>query len=303
MSTLVIGSGFVGRAVAAHLLDSGEKAVLASRTPPPDDAGRRPPWSALDVTDPTAVRRVIDATHAERIVLVHGPSDVTWCEEHPEESLRGHAGAARVVAEAADDRRIVLISTDNVFDGTDPAPDETSPPRPANAYGRAKLAAERVLAERGDATTVLRVSLIYGWEPAVAPKWLNFFSSCVHRLRAGEHITAPIDQWTTPVLVEDVAAVTAAVLPAPAPALLHLGGPERISRADWARHIARELGLPPDRVSGQPRTLGRYASRPENSCLASTLLAIHPATAGVPVRGAHDGTRLLLGRAERAAVL
>ncbi|MEU3415798.1 MULTISPECIES: SDR family oxidoreductase [unclassified Streptomyces] len=302
MSTLVIGSGFVGRAVAAHLLRSGEKAVVASRTPPPADPGHPAPWSALDVTDPTAVRRVLDATDAERIVLVHGPSDVTWCEEHPEEALRGHAGAARVVAEAAGDRRIVLISTDNVFDGTARAPDETAPTRPANAYGRAKLAAERILAERA-ATTVLRVSLIYGWEPATAPKWLNYFSSCVHRLRTGEHVTAPTDQWTTPVLVEDVAAVTAAVLRAPAPGLLHLGGPERISRADWARLIARELGLPQDRVTGQPRALGRYASRPENTCLASGLLTVHPATAGVPVRGVHDGTRLLLARAERAAAL
>ncbi|MFH9657977.1 SDR family oxidoreductase [Streptomyces sp. NPDC017248] len=299
MSTLVIGSGFVGRAVAAHLLDSGEKAVVASRTPPPAETGREAPWTALDVTDPAAVRHALDTTGAERIVLVHGPSDVTWCEEHPEETLRGHAGAARVVAEAADGRRIVLISTDNVFDGTVQAPDETTPTRPANAYGRAKLAAERILAEQA-AATVLRVSLIYGWEPATAPKWLNYFSSCVHRLRAGERITAPTDQWTTPVLVEDVAAVTAAVLSAPAPALLHLGGPERISRADWARLVARELGLPEDRVTGQPRALGRYASRPENTCLASTLLTVHPATAGVRVRGVHDGTRLLLGRAEAA---
>ncbi|WP_329251686.1 sugar nucleotide-binding protein [Streptomyces sp. NBC_01478] len=296
MSTLVVGSGFVGRAVAARLLRTGEKAVLASRTPPPENDGPPPPWSPLDVTDPDAVRRTLDTTDAERIVLVHGPSDVTWIEARPEAAMRAHAGAARTVLDAAGERRIVFISTDNVFDGTVEAPDETTPPRPANAYGRAKLAAERILAE-GPATTVLRVSLVYGWEPPETTKWLNYFSSCVHRLRAGERVTAPSDQWTTPVLVEDVAAVTTAVLAASGAPLLHLGGPERISRADWARLIARESGLPPDRVVAEPRAHGRYASRPANTCLAAPLLATHPATAGVPVRGVRDGTRLLLGRA------
>jgi dTDP-4-dehydrorhamnose reductase len=300
MSTLVVGSGFIGRAVARHLVHEGEKAVLASRTPPPEDGGARPPWSALDVTDPDAVLRVLDATDAERIVLVHGPSDVTWIEEHPAEAMRAHAGAANTVLGAAGDRRIVFISTDNVFDGTSEAPDEATEPRPFNAYGRAKRAAEQILAE-GPATTVLRVSLVYGWEPPETTKWLNYFSSCANRLRAGERITVPSDQWTTPVLVEDVAAVTAALLPAVSAApLVHLGGPERISRADWAGLIAREMGLPPDRVVPEPRAHGRYASRPPNTCLASTVLAVDPATAGVPVRGVHDGTRLLLGRTEQA---
>jgi len=290
MRTLIVGSGFVGRAIATRLAASGEEPVLASRRPP---AGPSGPWrwTELDVTDRDATRRVLAG--ADTIVLVHGPSDVTWCATHPEEALHGHATATRHVAEAAGDRRIVLISTDNVFDGESETCVEGTPTNPANAYGRAKLAAERALDGVAD-RTVLRVSLIYGWEPAESTKWLNFFASCAHRLRTGEPVRVPYDQWTTPVLIDDVAAVTEAVLVRSGPPLLHLGGPERVSRADWARIIAAELGVPADLVIAEPRAAGRYADRPANTCLSSTLLRTHPATAGVPVRGVRAGTRDLL---------
>jgi len=290
MPTLIIGSGFVGSALAQRIVDTGGEAILASRNPPA--AGF--PWTPLDVTDRDACAKAIETTQCDALVLVHGPSDVTWCNQNPDEALRGHETAARNIAAVAGDRRIVMISTDNVFDGTAAAPDEDAPTNPGNAYGIAKLAAERAIAQASNAIS-LRVSLIYGWEPADSTKWLNFFASCAHRLVAGESITVPYDQWTTPVLLDDVAAVTAALLVAPSvPPLLHLAGPERISRAAWATIIADRLGVAPDLVVFEPKANGRYASRPTNSCLGSRLLAEHPSTKGIPVRGARDGATLLL---------
>ncbi|MEO3751896.1 sugar nucleotide-binding protein [Streptomyces sp. B6B3] len=300
MRALVVGSGFVGRALARRLTGAGAAAVLASRTPPTPPGGLAVrDWIRLDITDDGAFADAVERTGADTVVLAHGPSDVTWCERHPAAAAHGHVEAARQVVRAAGDRRVVLVSTDQVFDGTAEAPDETVPPRPANAYGRAKLAAERILAEL-PAVTLLRVSLIYGWEPADSPKWLNFFAACLHRLRAGERVTAPVDQWTTPVLIDDVAAVTAALVRAEAPPrLLHLGGPARISRADWAAVIAELLGAPPGLVLGEPRANGRYADRPASSCLSSGLLATHPATAGLAPRSVREGSRLLIDRFAR----
>ncbi|GAA3659574.1 SDR family oxidoreductase [Nonomuraea antimicrobica] len=297
MRTLVVGSGFVGRALARHLTTSGEEAVLASRTPPaPHGDGTGQDWIGLDITEDGAFRDALQQARPDTVVLVHGPSDVTWCEQHPAAAMHGHAEAARQVARAAGNRRVVFISTDNVFDGVPEAPDESVPPRPANAYGRAKLAAEQILAEL-PARTLLRVSLIYGWEPADSPKWLNFFAACVHRLQAGRPVTAPIDQWATPVLIDDVVEVIVALAKAEAPPrLLHLGGPDRISRAGWAAAIAEQLGASPGLVVAEPRANGRYAGRPASTCLSSGLLATHPATAGLAARPVREGSRLLLDR-------
>ncbi|MFJ6378683.1 SDR family oxidoreductase [Kitasatospora sp. NPDC092039] len=288
--TLIVGSGFVGRAVAARLAATGDDPVLASRhrpTAPPV------PWTALDAADPRSCARAVDRVRPDRLVLVHGPSDVTWCEANPGRAVELHTAAAANLAAAAPHCRTVLISTDNVFDGSSPANDENAPTAPANAYGRAKSEAERIIGRLPDAT-VLRVSLVYGWEPAGTAKWLNFFSACVHGLRRGEPVEAPDDQWTTPVLVEDVAAVTAAVLNGGAPRLLHLGGPERTSRAAWAEVVADGLGLPRSLVRRVPKAAGRYASRPANTGLTSDRLDGFLARHGLRVRGVTEGVRALL---------
>jgi dTDP-4-dehydrorhamnose reductase len=298
MRTLIIGSGFIGQAVADRLADAGHEPVLAARHRPTGGSASGPDraWTALDVTDPAACAAVLDRVGPDSLVLVHGPSDVTWCEANPDRAHRLHVAAAANIAAAADGRRVVFISTDNVFDGVAPFNDEDSEPRPGNAYGRAKLAAELVVRDIPEAT-ILRVSLVYGWEPSDGSNWLNFFASCVDQLRRGQSVAAPDDHWTTPVLIDDVAAVTAAVVGGSGPAVLHLGGPDRLTRAQWAAAIADRLGVSPRLVVPTPRALGRYASRPVNACLSSRLLARQQSTAHLPVRGVRDGIDLLLDQA------
>lgn len=320
---LIVGSGFVGSATARHLAARGHRAVLASRARPAGVPAAG--WTPLDATDPAACTDVLTRVGPDRIVLVHGPSDVTWCEAHPEQAAAAHTAAtANITAAAAraaarrgappGPARIVLISTDNVFDGSTWDNDETTATGAANAYGRAKLQAERVLLARAEDAVVLRVSLVYGHEPEDAGKWLNFFAACAHRLRRGEPVEAPLDQWTTPVHVDDVAAVVTALLAERAgaarrtgppdggrpagpsaglPGLLHLGGPDRVTRADWAGIIADALGAPRSLVRPVPRAGGRYASRPRNTCLRSVLLDRTPATRDVRVRGVREAARAL----------
>ncbi len=292
MRTLIVGAGFVGTAIARQVFGEGGEALTVSRHRPA--TADEVPWAPLDIMHADSCEEMLRHFAPDTVVLVHGPSDVTWCEAHPEEAWRGHVLPARRMAELAGKRRIVMISTDNVFDGSERAPTEDRETCPANAYGRAKLGAEQAIAQAANGV-VLRVSLIYGWEPDGSSKWLNFFASCAHRLRAGQQITVPYDQWSTPVLLDDVAAVTHALLKAnTVPPLLHLGGPDRISRAAWATLIADKLGVATDLVSFEPRAHGRYASRPPNSGLASGLLHQHPSTAAIQVRSVRQGTALLV---------
>ncbi|WP_064455449.1 SDR family oxidoreductase [Streptomyces hygroscopicus] len=294
--TLVIGSGFVGTGIARRLAARGDRVTLASRGRPattPTAYGAR--WSALDATDPEACGRLLIPLRPDSVVLVHGPSDVTWCEAHPAEAERVHAAVAENVASLAPDARIVLISTDNVFDGTAAHSAESAPVRPANAYGRAKHRAEGILLDTARDAVALRVSLVYGHEPVDAGKWLNFFAACAYQLLRGEPVHAPRDHWTTPVTVGDVARVTAAVLDAraPLPPVLHLGGPDRVTRAEWAMAIADALGASRQLVVPVPKALTRYASRPENACLTSTSL---PTLLDIaPVDGIVTGARKLAG--------
>nr|WP_157850779.1 sugar nucleotide-binding protein [Streptomyces exfoliatus] len=239
-----------GSEIARRLVAEGHEVTLGSRGRPtvaPEDHGAR--WQALDATDASACDRAVATVAPRTVVLVHGPSDVTWCEAHPEEAAAAHRAATAHFAAVPGLDRIVMISTDNVFDGRGAESVESTPTAPANAYGVAKRAAEEVLLSRAASpATALRVSLVYGHEPAGGEKWLNFFASCAHRLSRGEPVEAPADQWTTPVLVDDVATVVARLLAheGDLPPVLHLGGPERVSRAAPGRPRARlPCGLGP----------------------------------------------------------
>jgi dTDP-4-dehydrorhamnose reductase len=255
---LVVGQGLIGAAVVRRLRDAGHPVAVVARRP-------RAGTLALDLS--TAEGRAELTATARRIaprsvVLVHGPSDVTGCEDDPEAASAVHEGVAAAVAGLGGP--VVLVSTDNVFDGQRPLNRTTDPVAPANAYGRAKLAAERRL----DGHIVLRVSLVYGWSGG--EHRANYAERCLWSAAAGEPIEAPGDQWFTPVHVEDVARVVAAVAVAPetAPALAHVAGPEHLNRVTFARIACEVAGGDPDLVREVPRAATIWASRPPNSSLA-----------------------------------
>jgi dTDP-4-dehydrorhamnose reductase len=286
--TMVVGSGYLGGRIGARLRALGDRVVLCSRRPPASTAGAA--WRELDVRDPAACRETVRGVAPDAVVLVHGPSDITWCEEHPQETMAAHATGAANLAAAAGGRPILLISTDNVFAGVRHSYGESDDAVPANAYGRAKLAGEKALLDTGTALA-LRVSLVYGWDPGGHRP--NYFTTCVRALRAGHPVEAPADHWNTPVLVDDVAAWSAALLRAGRTGVLHLGGPERLSRYEWAGRIAKGLGLAdaPIRPVGKDGTA--YACRPDNACLHSEQAESLPELAGLRPVDVDEGTRRL----------
>jgi 5-epi-valiolone dehydratase len=266
MLTMIVGSGYVGGRVGARLRALGGQAVLCSRRPPAARSAAGLPWHEMDVRDPRSCQDAVARLAPDALVVVHGPSDITWCEAHAEQTMAAHGGGAANLTAAAAGRPALLISTDNVFPGTAHAYRESDEVAPANAYGRAKLAGERIFLDTGDAL-VLRVSLVYGWDPDGHRP--NYFTTCVRRLREVRPVDAPVDHWNTPVLVDDVAAWTAALLTAGRTGVLHLGGPDRLSRYEWAGRIARALGLDDGPIRPVEKAGTAYACRPRNACLRS----------------------------------
>ncbi|WP_199443159.1 SDR family oxidoreductase [Umezawaea beigongshangensis] len=285
MRALVVGSGYLGGTIGGRVRALGGQAVLSSRRRPGAASASGLDWRELDVRSPLACREIVRDVAPDALVVVHGPSDITWCEQNPDEAMAAHGAGARNLAAAADGRPVLLISTDNVFDGERTSSAESDAVNPANAYGAAKLAAERTLLDTGTALA-LRVSLVYGWDPdGIRP---NFFTTCARALRAGRELEVPDDHWNTPVLVDDVAAWSVALLLAGRTGLLHLGGPERLSRHAWARRIAAALDLDDTGVRAVPRERSAYACRPVNACLHSERAAELPELTGLEPAGVDE---------------
>ncbi|GAA0659502.1 SDR family oxidoreductase [Kitasatospora atroaurantiaca] len=288
---LVVGAGYLAGHIGRRLAGLGPAVTLSSRHRPAGSEARRLDWLPVDVARRSSVQALLDTARPDALVIAHGPSDITWCEANPELAAAVHHGGARHLAELLGGRRAVLISTDNVFPGRAASCGESEPTEPANAYGRAKLAAEDTLLASGN-VLVLRVSLVYGWDrEGLRP---NFFTTCALKLSAAEPVAVPDDHWNSPVLVDDVAAWTSALLASEHTGVVHLGGPRRLTRLTWARHIAQSYGVDPALVSPAPKQSTGYACRPRNACLHSERAGSLPELAGLAPTDVFEATAKLI---------
>jgi nucleoside-diphosphate-sugar epimerase len=163
MSVLVLGAaGFIGRALVARLAARGERVIAAVRRPAPfapgievcavGDLSAATDWPSL-VAGARAVVHLASRAHAPP------PKDArAWIEAEA-----AAAAALGKAARAAGVERILVFSSVKVHGETSPPRFKASdPPAPADAYGAAKLAIERAVADSGAAFTVLRPPLVYG---------------------------------------------------------------------------------------------------------------------------------------------
>ncbi|GBF98490.1 methionine adenosyltransferase 2 subunit beta [Raphidocelis subcapitata] len=141
---------------------------------------------------------------------------------------------------------LVHISTDQVYDGSHADWTETDRTAPINAYGRSKLEAEQYVRTHWERRIILRSSLIYGPQPphpVGRPLFLQFVEEA---LREGRPTRFLEDEFRSAVYVKDICAVVShliKLLPdAPPHHTYNLGGPERLSRLDVARAVARHCG-------------------------------------------------------------
>ena len=154
------GTGFVGSNIVKYFTEIGGADVHCpthSFVPAgPLEYSTEP----LDLLDGDALRRSVQGFRPDVIVhsmilndfdLLYGDRSLAW---------RSYVDVTRDVANAANavGARLILVSTDWVFDGTQPRADEETPPNPVNFYGVLKLASEQVALARAHDACVARVS-------------------------------------------------------------------------------------------------------------------------------------------------
>jgi dTDP-4-dehydrorhamnose reductase len=269
---LVTGaSGYLGRA----LLGSSEPPVIATRLSPGAPAGPALEWRRLDVRDKTAVGALFRDVRPAAVI------HTAYRQHGPEAWDTNVAGSAHVAAAAATTgARLVHVSTDLVFDGTGSRPyREDDEPNPVSHYGRSKLEAEReVLAAHPDALVVRTSLMVGGAEPGPQER-------LVVAAARGESDTEFFDdEWRSPILVDDLAAALVELSHRRESGILHVAGPEAVSRWGLARAIAAAHGLPPERLR-RGRLAGSGLERPAYCVLDSSRTRAQLRT---PLRGVSE---------------
>ncbi len=215
------------------------------------------PWrdALLDVTSPSAVRALIERERPGLVFYVaydKARRDVTVDGAHTAASAAAGQGA-----------RLVLISTDLVFDGQAGNYGDSTPAMPIMPYGQLKLEAETAVRDASNAAVILRLSLLWG-ESGIT---LRPAYECDNLIRA-QPIDAYTDEWRSPLHVDDAARAAWELGVTDTEGVYHFGGPERLSRFELARRLCTIHGFAPALVHEAKRP----EDRPRDTSLDSSRL-------------------------------
>jgi dTDP-4-dehydrorhamnose reductase len=274
----VIGaSGLLGRAIAAELGRQQRDWQLVQTT-----FSRPGPHSVpLDIRDAAAVTQFIDRERPDAIVIAAAERRPDVCEHDPALARALNVEAVRTIASAAQRHGawVLSVSTDYVFDGTQPPYRHDAAPSPINAYGRSKLEGEQALVESTDLGCVLRLPLLFGpivgWQESAVTSLVPAIVASTRG--APEAKAAVMDAWAIryPTYTPDVAVVVRQMLERHARGEAVCGtvqwsGDEPMTKHDIAQRLADALQIDADLTPQHTPT--DATPRPHNCHLDSARL-------------------------------
>jgi dTDP-4-dehydrorhamnose reductase len=257
------GSGFVGSNVVKVFAERHGVDVVA------------PSHGALDLTDRARAHESIAEARPDAIVHCAILNDLDRLYADRRAAWDAYVGATRNVVDAANaaHAKVVLVSTDWVFDGTQSGADERTPPNPINLYGVLKVGSELVVTERAHDGAVARISGVNGvhWARPRAPRSQDagfgyFVASIVDSVTAGRPFTVwvgdDINMIATPSLASSCAELMWRIVDRDRRGVFHCCGGEAVGRWRLAEETAEIFGLDGSLLREGPPDPGSVAAAP-----------------------------------------
>jgi len=237
------GSGLLGR----YLLNTQPRNIEAAYT----WYTRSQPWTdyQLDVCDKSMVSYVVGRVQPDAIIHMAAAGNVDWCENNYREAWRCNVeGTENVLAAAADyGAKVLLTSTNAVFDGENPPYQPDAERNPVNSYGRMRRKAEDLFARYKGEWQVARLFLLYGWEPPGARG--NWGSDAVRRLRRGVPMRVVDDITYQPTYAGDAARALWWLVTDYGPGYYHLSGGDTLNLHAFVLKVAETWGYDKSLIS------------------------------------------------------
>lgn len=186
----------------------------------------------VDVRYRGALYRAIDAVNPDAIIHCAAYTNVDGAESDSvtcmETNVKGTQNLVRYWSD-----RLILLSTDYIFDGRSGPYSEDAQPNPLGIYGWSKLLAEWELAYPLSKSLIVRTTVLYGWHPKP-----NFVVRTIKQLRANEPVYASGVLVGNPTYAPCLAEQLVGIAEGKQTGVLNLAGPNRISRYEFAKAVA-----------------------------------------------------------------
>jgi dTDP-4-dehydrorhamnose reductase len=224
-------TGRLGRALVDSLLERNTSVTAWNR-------------DEYDLDDPSSAARVVESDRPEMVIHCAAWTEVDGCARDPALALRrnGDAVGELAVATAAVGGRLVLISTNEVFDGRRMdrmGYREVDPINPINPYGASKAAGEEraraAFAAAGvEMLWIVRTEWLYGAPGGDFPAKIV---AAADRLEPGAALRVVSDEVGSPTWTEHLAPALLDLVTVAPGGTYHLAAPASVSRFEWARAV------------------------------------------------------------------
>ena len=247
--------------------------------------------AAFDLDAPDGIGARLDRDRPEVVVHAAAWTDVDGCARDPDLAMARNGHAAGVLARACAGRGLdlVIVSTNEVFDGSLPDGATYGPdaePAPINPYGVSKLAAERAAmdayASAAGQLGIVRTAWLFGSPESDFPG--RILAAASRALETGQPLRVVGDEWGTPTYTRDLAEGIVDLLADDAVGgIHHIVNGGIATRADWARDTIGRAGLATEIVEIPSTDWPRPSTPPRRGILAPT-----PLPYGAPLRAWPD---------------
>lgn len=233
LDVLVVGgTGMLGATVVPFLRTRGHR-VRGHGLPGGEGLPR-------DLSEPCAAAASLDAFPCDAVLNLAAMADVDACERDPAVARRTNTLLPGAIARACRDRGLPLVhvSTDMVYDGEGPHPEDRVLPR--NTYAASKLEGDLLVAAEGGCA--LRTNF---FGPSRHPARRSFSDWLLDGFRHGRELTLLSDVLFSPLSMATLASFLERVLrQPPGGAILNLGSRAGMSKRDFALALAAACGVP-----------------------------------------------------------
>jgi dTDP-4-dehydrorhamnose reductase len=209
----------------------------------------------VDVRNRDQVLESARAFQPDAIVHCAALLDLPLLYREREVGWQSYVESTRFLTEAANEvgAKMVFISSDWVFDGTQIMAEEGTPPNPINYYGVLKVVAETLVAATARNWAVIRVAGVNGvnWARPELPQSQNagvgnLAVAVARALRAGDRFMVwegEVNMRGTPTLASEIGEVSLRIIQLDRCGIFHCCASEGATRLELAHAVSRTFEL------------------------------------------------------------
>jgi dTDP-4-dehydrorhamnose reductase len=215
-----------------------------------------------------AISLFIKRENIDLVINAAGYTNVEKCEQFSDQAEIVNTKNTSILARACHflGAKLVHISTDHLFDGSQSFCSEDTEPQPLNTYARTKREGEIEVQVHCPNSLIVRTNF-FGWGPSYRRSFSDFI---IDSLKANKPIFLFTDVFFTPISIGNLINIIEELLLKESRGIFNVVGDDRISKYDFGLKIAEVFGLDSQLIhKSQISSRSDLVSRPNDLSLTN----------------------------------